>query len=269
MAERNFYVNANGNNNKLLNWVLDPSNDFTQIPGVKSIDSLSLSGNNLIIGYTMFDNSTGTKSVDLTAFAADVSVSNVTFTNPSAGVWNLSISEDDGTVHTVNLADLVAIITNDSSEIDFSGNGTAGTPLTAIIKNIVATKIIYNNSIVGILSSTNVQAAIDELAQMINSISFTNDEKWVSYRIPAPTTAPLILKIPSSDPMTDQSAFQISIKDFDKDKIQGTEIEAQVITIDTLNIGVQLLSQPRGELHIDVNYWSGKDLIVGEFSQEK
>lgn len=256
MANKQFYVDAHGSGNKLMNWILDPSNDFTQIDGVKSIDSLSLAGNTLSINFTKFNGTSGVKSVDLSAFSADINVDAVSFTNPSAGVWNLTIKETDETEHTVNLADLVAAVTLDSDEIDFVGNGTVGTPLTANIKTINAVKINYDNSSSG-LTSTDVQSAIDELAG--------SNEKWASYRISNPTGAPIILTLPFS--MADPSAFQLSAKDvvISTQGWSGTEIVVGVQIIDVNTIKVLLNTVPSGELHIDVNYWTG-GLVIGTYT---
>jgi len=256
MYTKDFHVDTDGNGNRLLNWLLDPSCDLKELQGVKSIDSLNLVSNNLVIAFTKFDGSTGTVSQDMSGFAADVSVDNVTFTNPSSGVWNLNVIEDDGTTHTVNLASLLAVVVNSSSEITLNGNGTPENPLTATIKEIAADKILYDKRKVELLDAANVQEAIDELATDYDKLDKTR--RWVSYRVDdPPTRVDIDLNLP--EPMADMSSFIIQCKAIDKEKNNGELVELNVILKGINKVAVYLESELRyPTLAVEISYIVGQ-----------
>lgn len=98
-----------------------------------TIDDLSLSGNNLILKYTGEDGVQQVKNVDLSLFAVDVNVQGQILQNPSTGVWILELTETDGTVHSVDLSSLLAVVTANTPEVTLSGDGTPANPLKAEI----------------------------------------------------------------------------------------------------------------------------------------
>jgi hypothetical protein len=137
-------------NNHLQNAILSATDlQFEDWAEQHQISDLNLLGNTLILEFEralpngIF--ATETKTVNLTPFAADVQITGATITQPSAGVWMLNIAESNGDVNQVNLSDLVAIVTADSGEITFSGNGTAANRLTATLNAIASPKINMPN----------------------------------------------------------------------------------------------------------------------------
>lgn len=94
-----------------------------------TLDSVEIAGNQLIVKYTGEDGNQQVKSVDATVFITDVNVQNAILQNPSAGVWNLIITETDWSTHTVNVSDLIKIITADTSSAKILGDGTPADPL--------------------------------------------------------------------------------------------------------------------------------------------
>lgn len=102
---------------------------------VHSIDSIQLLGNTLVLRYTNNQNVQFVKSCDLTSLAVDVKVTGAVLQRPDANTYILQLTESDGTMVSVNLSDLLAIVTANSPDIIFSGNGTAGNPLTAVLSD--------------------------------------------------------------------------------------------------------------------------------------
>ena len=85
------------------------------------------------IGKTIQVTVNGVESseVDISALYADINVDTVTWDAPT---YVLTLTETDGTVHTLNLAALIAITTADSLTITLTGDGTVGSPLQADAK---------------------------------------------------------------------------------------------------------------------------------------
>lgn len=112
---------------------------------VHTIDSLQLLGNTLVLRYTNNQGVQFVKSCDLTALAVDVKVTGAILQHPNAATYILQLTQTDGTTVTVNLSDLLAVVTTNSADIIFSGNGTAGSPLTAVLSDIA--KAALNGSV--------------------------------------------------------------------------------------------------------------------------
>jgi hypothetical protein len=104
------------------------------VTGIVSIDKLFLEGNNLVLLYTDATGIQQRKTVDLSIFAVDINLSGAILQNPSAGTYILALTETDGSTVNVNLSDLLAVATQNSADINLTGNGTAATPLIATLK---------------------------------------------------------------------------------------------------------------------------------------
>ena len=100
---------------------------------IRSIENVRLEGSTLIITYIDNTGAVFTKSVDLTTLAVDVKVTGAILQRPDANTYILQLTESDGTTISVNLSDLLAVVTAPSSEIVFTGNGTANAPLSATL----------------------------------------------------------------------------------------------------------------------------------------
>lgn len=96
-----------------------------------ALTGLTLTGQTLNAFYRDEVGTTTTRSVDLSSAFVDVNVSNTTF---DPNTYILTTVETDGSTHTVNLSELIKINVVDSTSIDFSGDGTAATPLTGSVK---------------------------------------------------------------------------------------------------------------------------------------
>jgi hypothetical protein len=127
---------------------------------IRSIDSLQLTGNVLVLKYT--DNLGGhfTKSCDLTTLAVGVKVTGAILQRPDANTYILQLTESDGTTVSVNLSDLIAIVTVNSADIIFSGNGTAASPLSAMLSDTVrqafAGSLHWTDEFTGLTTGNNV-----------------------------------------------------------------------------------------------------------------
>lgn len=112
---------------------------------VHTIDSIQLLGNTLVLRYTNNQNVQFVKSCDLTALTIDVKVTGAVLQRPDANTYILQLTESDGSTVSVNLSDLLAIVTTNSADIIFSGNGTAANPLTAVLSD--SAKAALNGSV--------------------------------------------------------------------------------------------------------------------------
>lgn len=108
--------------------------DFV-IGDVHTIDSVQLVGTTLVLQYTNNQGTQFTKSCELTSLAVDVNVTGAILQHPDANTYILQLTENDGSTVSVNLSDLVAVVTANSADIIFSGNGTAAAPLTAVLSD--------------------------------------------------------------------------------------------------------------------------------------
>lgn len=134
------YSDGNGELQFALLSGLFPSNDGTVndsfVRGdIRSIDSLQLVGNVLVLKYTDNTGAHFTRTCDLTALAVDVKVTGAILKHPDANTYILQLTESDGTSVTVNLSDLLAVVTANSADIIFSGNGTVASPLSAVLSD--------------------------------------------------------------------------------------------------------------------------------------
>lgn len=102
---------------------------------IRSIDSLQLVGSTLVLRYTDNTGAHFTKTCDLTSLSVSVKVTGAILQRPDANTYILQITESDGTTVSVNLSDLLAVVTADSADIIFSGNGTAANPLSAVLSD--------------------------------------------------------------------------------------------------------------------------------------
>jgi hypothetical protein len=119
---------------------LFPSSDGTVTDAfvrgdIRSIDRMQLAGNSLVISYTDNTGARFSRSCDLTALAVDVKVTGAVLQRPDANTYILQLTESDGTTVSVNLSDLVALVTVNSADIILSGNGTAASPLSAVLSD--------------------------------------------------------------------------------------------------------------------------------------
>ncbi len=119
----------------LLSALAGGGNTGFAIGDIRSIDSLQLVGTTLILHYTTNQSVQLTKSCDLTTLAVDVNVNGAILQHPDANTYVLQITESDGSTVSVNLSDLLAVVTTNSADIIFSGNGTAAAPLTAMLSS--------------------------------------------------------------------------------------------------------------------------------------
>lgn len=119
----------------LLSALIGNGNQQDANGDIRSIDSLQLLGNTLVLRYTNNQGVQMAKSCDLTSLAVDVKVTGAFLQHLDANTYILQITQSDGTTTTVNLSDLLAVITVNSADIIFSGNGTSGSPLTAVLSD--------------------------------------------------------------------------------------------------------------------------------------
>ena len=111
------------------------------IGDVHTIDSVQLTGTTLVLKYTDNQGAQFTKSCDLTALAVDVKVTGAILQKPDANTYILQLTESDGSTVSVNLSDLLAVVTTNSADIILSGNGTPANPLTATLSDSVKAAI--------------------------------------------------------------------------------------------------------------------------------
>lgn len=165
------------------------------------ISDLKLLGNTLILEYERaLPNgtfATETKTVNLTPFSADVQITGATLTNPSAGVWMLNITESNGDVHQVDLANLIAVNIQNfpGSNIDIEGNGTASNPLRVTFNGAEAHQInIDGNDLETVIYNlqNNITNLQNNLGTPPRAITF-NVERASITNNPA---SELILKVP-------------------------------------------------------------------------
>ena len=100
---------------------------------IRSIESVRLEGSTLIITYIDNTGAVFNKSVNLTTLAVDVNLTGAILQRPDANTYILQLTESDGTTISVNLSDLLSVVTSPSSEIILTGNGTANAPLSAML----------------------------------------------------------------------------------------------------------------------------------------
>lgn len=98
------------------------------IGDIHSIESMTMAANVLTIAYTDNTGAHFTRSCDLSSLAVDVKVTGAILQHTDANTYILQLTKSDGSTVSVNLSDLIAVVTVDSSDLQFSGNGTATSP---------------------------------------------------------------------------------------------------------------------------------------------
>lgn len=93
------------------------------------LNSVEVSGGNLIIKYTAEDNKQQVVSTPLNFSQQDIKVSDARMDNPSVGVYRLIITENDGSQFPVDLSALLAVVTQNTQFLTVGGNGTPANPL--------------------------------------------------------------------------------------------------------------------------------------------
>jgi len=111
------------------------------IGDVRSIDSVQLVGTTLVLHYTTNQGTQLTRSCNLESLAVDVKVTGAILQRPDANTYILQLTESDGSTVTVNLSDLLAVVTANSAEILLTGNGTVANPLSATLSESVRTTL--------------------------------------------------------------------------------------------------------------------------------
>lgn len=97
------------------------------------LNSVELVNGTIVIKYTAEDGNQQVVSTPLNFSETDIHVADARLENPSAGVYRLQITESNGTVHTVDLTSLLAVVTQNTEYINLSGNGTPENPLNATL----------------------------------------------------------------------------------------------------------------------------------------
>lgn len=93
------------------------------------LNSVEVTGGNLVIKYTAEDGNQQVVSTALAFSQTDIKVSDAKLENPSVGVYRLLITESDGSTYPVDLSALLAVVTQNTTYLTMSGNGTPQNPL--------------------------------------------------------------------------------------------------------------------------------------------
>ena len=96
---------------------------------VPDITGLSFDSGTGVLTLTLGD--TTTRTVNLAVLAADKFLQGSSY---NATTKELTLTMTDASTYVVDLSDLVKITSSDSSTVDFSGDGTSASPLTASVK---------------------------------------------------------------------------------------------------------------------------------------
>lgn len=143
------------------------------------LNSVEITNGNLIIKYTAEDNQQQVVSTPLAINASDINVSNAILENPGAGVYRLVITETDASQHIVDLSSLVAMISSNTAEITFTGNGTPASPLTAALTQ--AYKDSLPKTINALDDVITTQVTIDAATEATGLIALcwdTTESQW-------------------------------------------------------------------------------------------
>lgn len=100
------------------------------------LNSVDVVAGNLVIKYTAEDGVQQVVSTPLAINQQDIKVSDAKLDNPSAGVYRLLITENDGTTYPVDLSALLAVVTQNAGYVTLSGNGTPQSPLRADLSDL-------------------------------------------------------------------------------------------------------------------------------------
>lgn len=96
---------------------------------VPDITGLSFDSGTGVLTLTLGD--TTTRTVNLAVLAADKFLQGSSY---NATTKELTLTMTDASTYVVDLSDLVKITSSNSSTVDFSGEGTVASPLTASVK---------------------------------------------------------------------------------------------------------------------------------------
>ena len=94
-----------------------------------NITGLSFDSGTGVLTLTLGDATT--KTVNLSVLAADKFLQGSSY---NATTKELTLTMTDASTYVVDLSDLVKIVATNTATVDFSGDGTTGTPLTATVK---------------------------------------------------------------------------------------------------------------------------------------
>ncbi len=128
---------------------------------IRSIDSVQLISNTLVIAYTDNTGAHFTKSCNLSSLAVDVKVTGAILQRPDANTYILQLTESDGSTVSVNLSNLLAVVTVNSADIILTGNGTAANPLTAVLSDTAKAGMLsgvhWTDEFTGLTTGNTVQ----------------------------------------------------------------------------------------------------------------
>lgn len=143
------------------------------------LNSVEIIGGNLIIKYTAENGLQQVVSTPLNLPSIDISISNAVLEHPQTGIYQLHISQNDGTSFTVDLSDLVAMVSQNSSDINFSGNGTSTNPLKASISQSFKDAIPKNLDAFTDCTITNQSLDAAHQSSGITILNYDyNDSQW-------------------------------------------------------------------------------------------
>ena len=94
------------------------------------LNSVEINAGNLIIKYTAEDGLQQVVSTVLAVGQQDIKITDAKMDNPSAGVYRLIITENDGSQFPVDLSALLAVVTRNTTYLTMTGNGTPQAPLS-------------------------------------------------------------------------------------------------------------------------------------------
>lgn len=126
------------------------------------LNSVEVSGGNLIIKYTAEDGIQQVVSTALNYSQTDIKINDAKLENPSTGVYRLLITESDGTTYPVDLSALLAVVTQNTQYLALSGNGTPQSPL-----RIDLTDDFWNNLPKRLSAQEDVNVPDERLAQEV------------------------------------------------------------------------------------------------------
>ena len=132
---------------------------------VKAAETVTTMGWDPVTSNLTYTNEAGVlQTADLSQFLVDI-YANATSFDPTSFIFTLT--RNDGTTFTVNLADLKIVVTVNTNTIKFGGDGTALTPLTANVVFDPSADNMATATTGGVMvSKTAVQAAAVQAATL-------------------------------------------------------------------------------------------------------
>lgn len=128
---------------------------------IRSIDSVQLVEHTLVIAYTDNTGVRFTKSCNLSLLAVDVKLTGAILLQPQANTYILQLTDSEGETISVNLSDLLAVVTVSTTDIILTGNGTAANPLSARLSDAVRAKLAagthWTDEFAGLTAGSSVQ----------------------------------------------------------------------------------------------------------------